>query len=104
MANELQLSKRTIFRELKNLDEELEAFGLQLDTKSKKGILLLGLIENKKRLISELNKLDYDDPRNIEQRRNRLILELLKQEYTQKLYYYSSLQRKLISFPLEQMI
>ena len=93
LANELQLSKRTIFRELKNLDEELEAFGLQLDTKSKKGILLLGLIENKKRLISELNKLDYDDPRNIEQRRNRLILELLKQEYTQKLYYYSSLLR-----------
>lgn len=91
LANQLQLSKRTIFRELKNLDHDLIAYDLMIDSKSKKGIHIVGTLENKKKLLNDLECLDLDDPRNIEQRRNRLILELLRQTDTQKLYYYSSL-------------
>lgn len=90
LANELQLSKRTIFRELKDMESELKSFGVRLDTKSKKGISLIGGIKNIDRLHSELAKMDFDDPRNIEKRRNRLMLELLRQEAPQKIFYYSS--------------
>ncbi len=91
LAIELQLSKRTIFRELKDLESNLKSFEIWLDTKSKKGIRLIGDIEEIDRLNNALAKMDFDDPRNIEQRRNKLILELLRQEGAQKIYYYSSL-------------
>ena len=91
LAENIQISKRTVFRELENADKDLKEYGLKLDTKSKKGISIIGSETNKDRLLEELNKLEYTDPQNKEERHNRLILEILKQEEPQKVYYYSSL-------------
>ncbi|MCM8710154.1 BglG family transcription antiterminator [Clostridium sp. SYSU_GA19001] len=91
LAENMQISKRTIFRELENADNCLKEYDLKLETKSKKGISIKGSESNKNRLLDELNKLEYSDPKNKEGRHNRIILELLKQEEPQKIYYYSSL-------------
>jgi mannitol operon transcriptional antiterminator len=91
LAENMQISKRTVFRELENADNDLKEYDLKLDTKSKKGISIIGSDTSKNRLLDELNKLEYSDPQNKEERHNRLILEILKQEEPQKIYYYSSL-------------
>lgn len=91
LAENLKISKRTIFRELKNTDNYLKEYNLKLDTKSKKGINILGSKLDKGRLLKELNALEYSNPQNKEERHNRLILELLKQQEPQKIYYYSSI-------------
>jgi mannitol operon transcriptional antiterminator len=91
LAENMQISKRTIFRELENADICLKEYHLELDTKSKKGISIIGSILNKNKLLEELIRLEYSDPKNKEERHNQLILELLKQEESQKIYYYSSL-------------
>jgi mannitol operon transcriptional antiterminator len=91
LAENMQISKRTVFRELENADNDLKEYDLNLETKSKKGISILGSESNKNKLLEELNRLEYSDPQNKEERHNRLILEILKQEEPQKIYYYSSL-------------
>lgn len=91
LAENMQISKRTVFRELENVDNYLKEYDLKLETKSKKGISIIGDEANKKELLNELNNLECSDPKNKEERYNRLILELLKQEEPQKIYYYSSL-------------
>jgi mannitol operon transcriptional antiterminator len=91
LAENMQISKRTIFRELENADSCLKEYHLELDTKSKKGISILGSQLNKNKLLEQLIRLEYSDPKNKEERHNQLILELLKQEESQKIYYYSSL-------------
>jgi mannitol operon transcriptional antiterminator len=91
LAENMQISKRTVFRELENADNDLKEYYLKLETKSKKGISLIGSEANKNKLLEELKKLEYTDPQNKEERHNRLILEILKQEEPQKAYYYSSL-------------
>jgi mannitol operon transcriptional antiterminator len=91
LAENMQISKRTIFRELENADICLKEYDLELETKSKKGISIIGSESNRNKLLEELNRLEYSDPKNKEERHNQLILELLKKEEPQKIYYYSSL-------------
>lgn len=93
LAENFQVSKRTIFRELRNADNYLKEYNLKLDTKSKKGVRIIGDESNEGKLIDELKNLEYIDPQNKEERHNRLILELLKQQEPQKIYYYSSILR-----------
>lgn len=91
LAENMQISKRTVFRELENVDHYLKEYDIKLDTKSKKGISIIGSESNKNKILNELNNLEHSEPKNKEERHNRLILELLKQEESQKIYYYSSL-------------
>lgn len=91
LAENMQISKRTIFRELENADICLKEYNLELETKSKKGISIIGSESNRNKLLEKLNRLEYSDPKNKEERHNQLILELLKKEEPQKIYYYSSL-------------
>ncbi|MCJ7691051.1 MAG: PRD domain-containing protein [Clostridiaceae bacterium] len=91
LAENIQISKRTIFRELENVNNDIKEYDLKLETKSKKGISIIGSETNKNKMLEELNKLEYSDPQNKEERHNRLILEILKQEEPQKIYYYSSI-------------
>ncbi len=91
LAENLQISKRTIFRELENADGYLKGYNFKLETKSKKGISIIGSKANKNLILNELNNLEHSNPKNKEERHNRIILELLRQEEPQKIYYYSSL-------------
>lgn len=91
LAERLQLSKRTIYRELAHADKILAEYNLLLQKKPKQGIFVAGLSENKNNLLAMLNSSALIDPRNIEERQKKLIYELLIQDEPQKIYLFSKL-------------
>lgn len=91
LAEYMQVSKRTVFRELENVGGMIAKYGLQLETKSKKGISISGTQENKGILLNALNQSEFVDPKNMEERQKRIIFELLNREEPQKIYLFSKL-------------
>lgn len=89
LASMLQISKRTVFRELQDIEYYVSSYSLTLTSKPKKGILIEGNEEDKQKLLRDLQieKVDYV---NKEERRNLLIFEILREKDTQKLYYYAN--------------
>lgn len=55
LANDLKTSRRTIFRELENVNELLALSGVKMETRTGKGIRLTGEAANKKLLKEDLN-------------------------------------------------
>ncbi|MFT4106579.1 MAG: transcription antiterminator [Lacrimispora sp.] len=90
LAKHIQSSKRTVFRELSYIDRQLASYGLILDTKSKKGICIIGEEAGKKRLLDSLERSGIKVPQNREERCNQLIQVLLWQEEPNKLYAYAA--------------
>lgn len=88
ISEQLQLSSRTIMRELQQIKNSLQSHHLELSSKKGKGIRFLGSQEDKQNLIIEIqeSRIDYIDK---EERQELLCLELLKTKEIQKLYYYS---------------
>ena len=91
LAEQLQISKRTIFRELDNVDISLKKYGLKLERKSRTGFELTGDSKDKQRLLEELQQSDHFDPRNREERQQKLILAMMQEDELQKLFYYADL-------------
>ena len=91
LAEKLQISKRTLSREFKNVDKDLERYNLKIDKKSKEGISINGSSENKKKLEEYLDGLECFDPKNIHQRQEKIIEEILILEEISKSYYLSSM-------------
>lgn len=91
LSNNLQISKRTVFRELKGMNRELEKYGLYLDSQSKKGLVISGEEERKKELLNTLEKSQSFDPRNKKERQKKLIGLLIASRDVQKTYYYANL-------------
>lgn len=91
LAEQLQISKRTIFRELDHIDSSLEKCGLKLERKSRTGFELTGDLQDKQRLLTELQKSDHFDPRNREERQQKLILAMMQEDELQKLFYYADM-------------
>lgn len=89
ISNELNISTRTIMRELAQIKSSLQKTNLQILSKKGKGILILGTNEDKQNLIMDIqgSKIDYMDK---EERQELLCLELLHTKEIQKLYYYSN--------------
>lgn len=89
ISNELNISTRTIMRELAQLKTSLQKLNLQILSKKGKGILISGTNEDKQNLIMDIqgSKIDYMDK---EERQELLCLELLRTNEIQKLYYYSN--------------
>lgn len=91
LAEQLQISKRTIFRELDNIDISLKRYGLELERKSRTGFELTGDPQDKQKLLEELQQSDHFDPRNREERQQKLILAMMKEDKLQKLFYYADM-------------
>lgn len=91
LAEQLQISKRTIFRELDNVEISLRKYGLKLERKSRTGFELTGDTQDKQRLLEELQQSDHFDPRNREERQQKLILAMMKEDELQKLFYYADM-------------
>ncbi|MCL2557124.1 MAG: BglG family transcription antiterminator [Treponema sp.] len=91
LATRLQISKRTVFRELEGLGAMLATYGLRLETKSKKGVSLSGARSDKDALLRMLDGLEFSAPQSIKERRGRLILELLRQKEPAKILWFSTL-------------
>lgn len=91
IAEHLKISKRTISRELENVDKDLKQYDLILDRKSRKGISIVGKKSDKEVLKEYLEESDCFNPKNIKERHDRITLELLKQDDIQKIYYLASI-------------
>lgn len=91
LASEINTSKRTVFRELENIDKLLLKYNLKLNKKTGSGIWLEGSVEDKSKLINLLNNKEENEPIDKENRRKKLILEILRDKDAKKLYYYSNL-------------
>ncbi len=82
------ISRRTVFRELKGLEAVLKEYDLQVETRKGKGIALMGFEENKDslRLYLKAHSHGFLDRK---ERQQLLTLELLKSKELQKLFYYA---------------
>lgn len=90
LAVRIGVSKRTVQRELDYIGNSLKPYQLAFESKTGKGVWLSGEKEAKERLFAELREADNYDVGNRENRRKRLILEILKEKGLKKLFYYSS--------------
>ena len=90
LAEQVGVSKRTGQRELEYIDSCLKGYDIRFLSKTGVGVWLEGSDEEKSRLRQEVEDGDDYDVSNREERRKRLILEILKEKGLKKLFYYSS--------------
>lgn len=91
LADRVGVSRRTVQREMEYVERSLKGTGVHLVTKMGSGVWLEGSAEKKKNLLFKItDDMDYDAG-NREERRKRLILEILRDKELKKLYYYSSI-------------
>lgn len=90
LAQKIGVSRRTVQRELESIGASLKAYELTFVSKTGVGIWIEGSREEKERLLAECSTGDDFDVSNREERRKRLILEILREKGLRKLFYYSS--------------
>ena len=90
LSSSLQISTRTVFREIRDIDYCLKPYQLTISSKSGKGIKIVGSSKDKEALYQEMihQGVTYV---NKEERRNLLIFEILRSREVQKLYHYANL-------------
>ncbi len=90
LASLLKTSRRTVFRELENVNDLLMPSGLKLESKAGKGIRLTGSPAQKEALAEALCVDDISYV-NKEERRKLLAFELLRTQEVRKLIYYANM-------------
>ena len=90
LAEKIGVSKRTVQRELEYMDSSLKGYEVQFMSRTGVGVWLEGESAEKQRLTDALSGTDSYDGSNREERRKRLILEILREKGLKKLFYYSS--------------
>ncbi len=91
LADEIKVSKRTVQRELEYVGSSLNQYHVSLQTKTGTGIWLQGSKEDKDSLFDLLKEEDTADSGDKDNRRRRLILEILRDRTPKKLYYYANI-------------
>lgn len=89
LAANLQVSRRTIFREISGLDSQLSSLQIALESKPGKGIRLNGDANARRQLREALRTSDIPY-RDRSECRKLLLYELLNQNQEHKLIYYAS--------------
>lgn len=90
LAEQVGVSKRTVQRELGYVDRSLKKYGVSFHSRTGVGVWLTGDDEARAELAAALTESGDYDAGNREERRRRLILEILKEKGLKKLFYYSS--------------
>ena len=90
LAEQVGVSKRTVQRELEYIDHSLKAYDIEFLSRTGVGVWLEGSKAEKERLLEDIQETDDYDVTNRDERRKRLILEILKEKGLKKLFYYSS--------------
>lgn len=85
------ISKRTIQREMSGVNQILAPYHISFISKTGKGVWLEGEEIQRKQLYDSLKEVRHLDMNDKNQRRKRLIFELLKQKESRKLFYYADL-------------
>ncbi len=91
LADEIKVSKRTVQRELEYVGSSLNKYHVLLQTKTGIGIWVQGDEADKKKLYALLREEDTRDSGDKDDRRKRLILEILRDRTPKKLYYYANI-------------
>lgn len=91
IAEKINVSKRTVQRELEHTESLLKKYNITLCTKTGIGIWLEGTQEHKNNLLNILEEKNIINSSDKQDRRKRLILEILKDKEPKKLYYYSNI-------------
>jgi mannitol operon transcriptional antiterminator len=91
LADEIKVSKRTVQRELEFVGSSLDQYHIALQTRTGIGIWLRGEEEDKRKLYELLRAEDTVDSGDKDNRRKRLILEILRDRTPKKLYYYANI-------------
>lgn len=89
LSGQIGVSKRTVQRELEYISGTLKGYDICFWSKTGVGIRLDGSEEEKQRLKEEISQGDPYDTGSREERRKRLILEILREKELRKLFYYS---------------
>lgn len=90
LADRIGVSKRTVQRELEYMNAVLKKYEIKFRSKTGVGIWLEGGDQEKQRLLEEIGQSGSYDAGNREERRKRLVLEILKEKELRKLFYYSN--------------
>lgn len=90
LAEKVGVSRRTVQRELEYMNGSLKSYDVQFMSKTGVGVWLEGTDEEKTRLLRDISTGNSYDAANREDRRKRLIIEILKDKGLKKLFYYSS--------------
>ncbi|MDR1095215.1 MAG: PRD domain-containing protein, partial [Spirochaetaceae bacterium] len=90
LAQVIGKSRRTVFRELENIDDILSRYNLELETENGKGLKLVCNDEEKSKLLELLRKNRTQKGWSRKERHLGLLIELLLNSGTiQKLFYYA---------------
>ena len=89
LAEKTGISKRTVQRELEGIDDVLQPYGMNFASKTGVGVWLAGEAAGRAELLAEVLRGDDYAVSSKEDRRKRLILEILREKGLRKLYYYS---------------
>ncbi len=90
IATQLSISRRTLYRELKNISPILNHWQLELETVSGKGVCLKGSEEERRTLLEQIQHSDAFDPKNRKARQTVLSALLLQQTEPKKSFYFAS--------------
>ncbi|MFT9495427.1 BglG family transcription antiterminator [Anaerosolibacter sp.] len=91
IARNLDVSPRTILREMPIVEQWLEKSDFKLMKKTKVGVQLIATLEERRRLITMLDAESVELEFTPENRQSLIISELLQNNEPTKLYYFSSL-------------
>ena len=91
LAEKVDISKRTVQRELESINYILKEYQLSFHSKTGKGIWIEGKEKDKQSLYQKLKEVHQVDVNDKKQRRRQLIFEILKDKEPQKLFYYANL-------------
>ena len=90
IAKELGVSKRTILREMDEVERQVVKSGASLERIPGKGVKLLIPEESEHAFQTELDAASVEEYFNPEERQRYLLIELISANDTQKLYYFAS--------------
>lgn len=91
LADSVGVSKRTVQRELEYIESSLKKYNLSFQSKAGTGVWIEGDKSDKEKLTALLMADDTLDVSNKDERIKKLILELLKESESQKLFYYANM-------------
>jgi mannitol operon transcriptional antiterminator len=89
IGDSLNLSKRTVQRELKGLEQDLQQDQIELKRNRGTGLYLDGKEESLTKLKNQISNDKELDVTDKEERRKYLLFELLKDRMPHKLYYFA---------------
>ncbi len=89
IAETLNLSSRTVLRELDEVEKLLAQHGLELEKKPNKGLVVKGSTEEKNNLLQLLETLAENKVYTPQERQTVILSELLQNQNPTKLYYFT---------------